>query len=61
MIDFRKQIKRDLKKQKISVPKLAANVGCNQQTIYNWLQGRTPINSDLLEKIINLLNKGAAS
>ena len=55
MIDFRKKIKEELKKQKQSIPKLAAQIGCNQQTIYNYLAGRTPINADLLEKIIEAL------
>jgi transcriptional regulator with XRE-family HTH domain len=62
MPDFRKQIKAVLKKQKLSVPKLAARVGCNQQTIYNYLSAgkrQTPINADLLSKIFDILKIGA--
>jgi transcriptional regulator with XRE-family HTH domain len=55
MIDFREQIKAELKKQKLSIPKLAVQIGCHQQTIYNYVAGRSPINADLLEKIFTIL------
>jgi len=51
-IDFRDQIKKLLKKNKLRVPQLAREVEMNQQTIYNYLAGRTEMTSGNLEKIL---------
>lgn len=39
MIDLRKQIKSQMAKQKINVPEMSRRIGCNQQTLYNYLAG----------------------
>ena len=54
-IDFRKQIKKLIKKKKISVPQLARLVVMNPQTIYNYLAERTEMTSANLEKILMVL------
>ncbi len=54
-IDFREQIKKLLKKKKMSIPRLASEVELNSQTIYNYLSGRTEITAGNLEKILMLL------
>lgn len=56
-IDFRRQIKKLLKKKKMSIPQLARDVELNSQTIYNYLAGRSELTSKNLEKILTLLNK----
>jgi len=55
MPDFRTQIKDLLKKKKMSVPQLARKVGLNQQTIYNYLAGRSQMFSGNLEQILKVL------
>lgn len=55
MIDFKKIIRAELKKQDMSVPVLAHKVECNYQTIYNYLNGKSTSNADLLEDILNVL------
>lgn len=54
-IDFRKTIRTALDARKMSVPKLAAQVGCGQVAIYNFLAGRTEMKADLLGKILATL------
>lgn len=55
-IDFRAEIKRLLKKKKMSIPALARKVDLNPQTIYNYLSGKTEMTSGNLEKILELLS-----
>jgi len=54
--DFRKQVKTLLEKTKMSVPKLARQTELNQQTIYNYLAGRTEMTAKNLGKIIDVLS-----
>lgn len=54
-IDFRLTIRKALDARKMSVPKLAAQVGCGQVAIYNFLAGRTEMKADLLGKILTAL------
>ena len=56
-MDFKAIIKKELKKQKMSVPQLARKVGLNYQTIYNYLLGKSDIKSGNLERILVALNK----
>ena len=39
-IDLRKQILGEMKKRKISIPKMSRTIGCNQQTLYDFFAGR---------------------
>jgi len=55
-IDFRKTIRTALDARKMSVPKLAAQVGCGQVAIYNFLSGRTEMKADLLARILAALS-----
>ena len=56
-IDFRSEIKKLLKKKKMSIPQLAREVEMNPQTIYNYLAGRTEMTAGNLEKILSFLSK----
>lgn len=51
-IDFRSLIRAALVARRMSVPKLAAKVGCGQVAIYNFLNGHTAMKADLLAKIL---------
>lgn len=55
IIDFREIIKKRLKKTSLSVPALARKCECAQQTIYNYLNGDTQINAELLGRILSEL------
>jgi len=52
MIDFKKSIHAEMKRHKISIPKMARKIGCNHQTLYNFFAGRTSLNSNLLSHIL---------
>jgi len=54
-IDFRKTIPMILNCQKMSVPALARQAGCNPMAIYNFLAGRTEMKADLMGKILSTL------
>ena len=54
-IDFRKTIRMILNCQKMSVPALARQAGCNPMAIYNFLAGRTEMKADLLGKVLSVL------
>jgi len=56
MIDFKKSIHAEMKRHKISIPKMARKIGCNHQTLYNFFAGRTALNSDFLEDILHGLD-----
>jgi len=54
-IDLRKQIKRQMKKQKISVPVMARKLECHPGTIYDYLSGKKALGADYLEKLLHEL------
>jgi len=55
MIDFRKEIKKRMKKQKINTPELARRAGLNAQTMYNYLAGKSEMTTGNLEAILEIL------
>ena len=56
MIDFRKMLKKEMKKRKLSVPALARAVELHHQTIYDYLEGKSQITAANLEKILNFFD-----
>lgn len=54
-INLRKIIKAQLLKREISVPQLARQIGCNQQTLYDFLAGRKALTADYLQAVLNTL------
>lgn len=56
MIDFRHRLFAEMKRQGISIPKMARKIGCNHQTLYNFFAGRTSLNSNLLAHILHELD-----
>ena len=56
-INFRKQIKTGLKRQKMSIPQLARKVGLNHETIYRYLRGGSEITAKNLENILKILQQ----
>jgi predicted transcriptional regulator len=55
MIDFRKEIKKLMKKQKINTPELARRAGLNAQTLYNFLAGKSEMTTGNLSVILDIL------
>jgi transcriptional regulator with XRE-family HTH domain len=55
MIDFRKEIKKLMKKQKINTPELARRAGLNAQTLYNFLAGKSEMTAGNLSVILDIL------
>jgi plasmid maintenance system antidote protein VapI len=55
MTDFREMVRQGLQEKKWSIPKLARKVELNEQTIYNFLQGKTAITADNLQRILDIL------
>jgi len=55
-VDFRKEIKKRMKKQKINTPELARRAELNSQTLYNYLAGNSEMTSANLETIFEILN-----
>jgi len=53
--DFRYQIKILIAQKGISIPQLSRLVGLNQQTIYNFIQGKSQMTSSNLEKLFDAL------
>ena len=52
-----KQIIRDkMEARNMSVSDLSHEVKCHIQTLYGYFRGRTSINADLLEKILDVLD-----
>jgi len=54
-MDLRKIIAARLRQQKIKVPAVARRLECNQQTLYNYLAGRSELGSGLLGKLLEIL------
>jgi len=54
-MDIRKTITARMQQEKISVPAIARQLECNQQTLYNYLAGRSELGSGLLEKLLEIL------
>jgi len=55
-IDFRKQILKEMKKRKISIPAMSRIIGCNQQTLYDFFSGRKALGADYLQAVLNELD-----
>jgi len=55
MPDFRTQIRKAMKKQKMSGYKLAHQVNLNPNTVYRYLEGKTQITVGNLERILSVL------
>ena len=53
--DFRKFVRKEMKRSKTSIYRLAIDTEINYKTIHNFLSGKTSIGSDYLERIINQL------
>jgi transcriptional regulator with XRE-family HTH domain len=56
-MNFRKELKRKLKKKNLSISKLSRLADINHNTIYTYLQGKTSISADNLEKLFKVLEK----
>lgn len=54
-MDFRKLIKSEMEKREMSVPALARKVELNQQTLYNYLAGKSELTAVNLEKVFEVL------
>lgn len=54
-IDIRERVRAAIKKSGMSVPAVARAAGLNQQTIYNFLEGRRRLRMDSLEAVIDAL------
>jgi transcriptional regulator with XRE-family HTH domain len=50
--DLRTQIKSQMKRKKLSVPALARALGLNQQTLYNYLAGKSELTAANLEALL---------
>ena len=55
MPDLRAQIKTAMKRKKLSVPALARELGLNQQTLYNYLSGKSELTAANLEGLLKHL------
>jgi len=54
-IDFRKEIKKQMKVAKIKTPELARKAELNVQTLYNFLSGKSEMTTSNLENILEIL------
>lgn len=45
-----------MKKQKISIPKMARQLECHPGTLYDYFAGRKAIGADKLQAILNILD-----
>jgi len=52
----RTDLKKLIADKGVSVPKLAALTGLNQQTIYNFLKGRSSMSVDNYNKCVDAIN-----
>jgi transcriptional regulator with XRE-family HTH domain len=50
--DLRTQIKAQMKRKTLSVPALARTLGLNQQTVYNYLAGKSELTAANLEALL---------
>lgn len=55
-LNLRQIIKAKMRQSRVSVPALARSVECNQQTLYNYLQDKSALSSDILQKVLQELN-----
>jgi transcriptional regulator with XRE-family HTH domain len=55
MPDLRSKIKSQMKRKKLSVPALARALGLNQQTLYNYLAGKSELTAANLEALLGEL------
>ena len=53
--DLRKTIKDKMWDLRLSTPQLARKLDLNQQTVYNYLAGRTQMNEDNLVRLLKVL------
>ena len=44
-----------MKRRRISVPEMSRRIGCNQQTLYDFLSGRKALGADYLQAVLNEL------
>jgi transcriptional regulator with XRE-family HTH domain len=54
-MDLRKIIKKEIEKQSLPYVELARRIGISDQTISNYLTGRSQLKSDNLEKLLDAL------
>lgn len=40
---------------KINVPEMARRIGCNTQTLYNYIAGRTELTASILAQVLDVL------
>ncbi|HIJ66818.1 MAG TPA: helix-turn-helix transcriptional regulator [Planctomycetes bacterium] len=52
-IDRRRALREKIEKSKLTIPRLAARAGVNQQTIYNYLAGRSDMNLGTYDRIMS--------
>lgn len=55
--DFRQVIDTTAKRLDVSLARIARMADINHQTLYNYMSGRSEIRSDLLARILNVLDK----
>lgn len=39
-MELRNQLKKEMDRQNIKIPEMSRRIKCNQQTLYNYFQGR---------------------
>ena len=54
-MDLRKIIKDRMEQLKINVPEMARRIGCNTQTLYNYIAGRTELTASILAQVLDVL------
>ena len=54
-IDFRKEIKKQMKSKKVNTPELARQAGLNVQTLYNFFAGKSDMTTSNIETILKIL------
>jgi len=55
-LNIRKLVRREMTKQRISIPTMARRLELNPQTLYNYFAGRSELTAANLEGIIEQLN-----
>lgn len=54
-IDFRKEIKKQMKAKRIKTPETARKAELNVQTLYNFLAGKSEMTTANLEAVLEIL------
>jgi len=54
-VDRREGLRQEIEESGISIPAIARRAGVNQQTIYNYLKGRSDLTLDLYDRILDVL------